>query len=112
MHDPSVIILTKQIYVQATRLTSKLPANQRQILGRRLENALLNLLEILIMAKNAPRGLKASYLIKAGATAEICEFLLQILLEEKSTSATTVQQILAKLADVQRQIGGWRKSVQ
>lgn len=53
------------MYGASLGVCEKLSGLQRQTLGRRLEDIILNLLEYEIMAKNAPSPNKAPYLIKA-----------------------------------------------
>jgi hypothetical protein len=110
MQELPVIIEVHKLYPKVVRLAAGLPSAQRQTLGRRLEDNVLSLLEYLVMAKNAPRALKASYLIKATATSEITMFHLRTFLSEKLGNATTIAQLQAELLEIQRQMGGWLKS--
>jgi hypothetical protein len=107
-----VIMRTHELYNSVSAITEKLPSLRRQTLGRRLEDTVLQLLEYLIMAKNAPKAHKAAYLIKASALAEITDFHLRTLLEQKLANDTTLHQLLAKNAEIARMSAGWRKSVQ
>lgn len=63
------------------------------------------------MAKNAPKSLKAAYLIKAGAQHEITIFKLRLILELKLANETKIFQTQAKLAEIGRMLGGWLKSL-
>lgn len=63
------------------------------------------------MAKNAPKHLKAAYLIKAGAQQEIAIFKLRLILELKLANETKIFQTQAKLAEIGRMLGGWLKSL-
>lgn len=112
MQDLPVILRTHEVYNSIVRLTDKLPATRRQTLGRRLEDSTLELLEFLIMAKNAPKPHKAVYLIKAGAIAEILQFHTRTLIEQKLANITTLHQLQAKITEISKMIAGWRKSVQ
>ncbi len=84
---------------------------QRYSLGNSLENTLLIMLENFIMAKNAPKPLKAAYLIKAGAQQETAILKLRLILELKLANETRIFQTQAKLAEVGRMLGGWLKSL-
>jgi len=88
-----------------------LEKRQRYSLGASLEVSVLALLECLIMAKNAPKPLKAAYLIKAGAQQEITVLKLRLLLELKLVNETKIFQTQAKMAEVGRMLGGWLKSL-
>lgn len=55
--------------------------------------------------------MKATYLIKADAKAELTVLKLRAILELKLANETNVLKLQAKLTEARRQIGGWRKSV-
>lgn len=93
-------------------ICEKLPALTRQTLGRRCEDATLTVLELFVMAKNAPKAHKTAYLLKAGAQLELLQFHLRILLEKKLANETTLHQLQAKVNEIARMSGGWLKSVQ
>ncbi|MEO8785337.1 MAG: four helix bundle protein [Candidatus Saccharimonadales bacterium] len=112
MQELPVINRTQELYENVSKITNKLPALQRQTIGRRLENSVLQLLELLIMAKYAPTAHKGPYLIKASAQAEIVQFQLRILLNGKLANETTLHQLQAKVVEIGRMLGGWRKSTQ
>lgn len=112
MPEISVIIRTQELYESVGKLTEKLPALKQQTIGKRLENNILQLLELLIMAKYAPSARKGPYLIKAAAQTEIIQFQLRILLTQKLANETTLHQLQAKVVEIGRMLGGWRKSVQ
>lgn len=112
MQELPVINRTQELYEAVCKITGKLPSLQRQTVGKRLENAILLLLELLIMAKHAPSAHKGAYLIKASAQAEIVQFQLRILLTQKLANETTLHQLQAKVTEIGRMLGGWRRSVQ
>lgn len=62
------------------------------------------------MAKNAPRSLKASYLIQASAQLEVVTLKIRLLLELELVNATKVFQVQAVLQEIGRMLGGWLKS--
>jgi hypothetical protein len=105
-------VKTGEFYRAVSRLSEKLPGLKRQTIGRRLEDAVLSLLEYEIMAKNAPRQNTAPYLLKACALAEVAVFHLRILASEKLANPTTIQQLQAELLEIGRELGGWRKYAQ
>ena len=110
MNDLPVILQVHKFYAKTAKATEKLPSPKKQTLGRRTEDAVLGLLEYLVMAKNAPKHLKAPYLIKATALAEVLMFHLRTFVEEKLANETLLHQMQAELLEIQRQIGGWLKS--
>ena len=64
------------------------------------------------MAKNAPKTLKAGYLIKASSQLEITTLKLRLILELALVNETKIFQAQSKLAETGRMLGGWLKSVQ
>jgi hypothetical protein len=112
MQELPVINRTQELYEATSKITEQLPSLKRQTIGKRLENDILQLLDLLIMAKYAPTGQKGPYLIRASARAEIIQFQLRILLTQKLANETTLHQLQAKVMEVGRMLGGWRRSTQ
>lgn len=69
-------------------------------------------MEILIMAKSAPRPLKPGYLIKGMGKLEVGMLKLRLFLELKLANETNIFQIQADLAEIGRMLGGWLKATQ
>lgn len=89
-----------------------LPKRWRYGLGISIEQTVLDCLSELIMAKNAPKQLKAAYLIKASSYLEVTTLKLRLVLEYSLINETKIFQAQASLAEVGRMLGGWLKSVQ
>ncbi|MDR0979844.1 MAG: four helix bundle protein [Candidatus Nomurabacteria bacterium] len=105
----SVIVKTEELYRAVSRVSEKLSGLKRQTIGRRLEDTSLELLEYEIMAKNAAKQNTTPYLLKACALTELVMFHLRILGDEKLVNQTTIQQLQAKLLQIGRELGGWRR---
>jgi len=93
-------------------LNTNLPKNHRYALGTSLANSILEILENLILAKNAPKSLKAAYLLKASSQLEIAMLKLRLYLELKLANETKIFQMQSILAEVGRMLGGWLKATQ
>ena len=106
--------ISKPFYIILGRglFNTKIEKRYRYSLGLGLENSILDFMEILVMAKSAPRTLKASYLLKGMGKLEISILKLRILLELKLVNETKLFQLQNKLAEIGRMLGGWLKSVQ
>jgi len=63
------------------------------------------------MAKNAPKPIKVSYLIKAQSYLEIAVLKLRLFLELEIANETKIFQTQSKLAETGRMLGGWIKSL-
>ena len=112
MQELPVINRSQELYESVCKITEKLDALKQQTIGRRLEDGILQLLELLILAKYAPSAQKGAYIIKAAAQTELVQFQLRILLTQKLANETTLHQLQAKVTEIGRMLGGWRKSVQ
>ena len=93
-------------------MNNKLEKRRRYSIGLSLENSILEGLEILVMAKSAPKPLKAGYLLKAVAKLEVCTLKLRLLLELKLVNETKIFQLQANIAEIGRMLGGWLKAAQ
>ena len=105
-----VINKTYEAYKTLVDINSKLNKRWAFSLGLSTENSLLSLLEQLIMAKNAPRPLKAAYLIKASAYWETATLKVRLLLELGLVNETRIFQLQGNLTEIGRMLGGWLKS--
>jgi len=112
MNTLPIINRTYDLYKQIVDITEHLTKRWRFTLGQSIEDTVLHLLSELIMAKNAPKPLKAGYLIRACSHQETCMLKLRLCLELKLVNETKIFQTQATVEEVGRQIGGWLKSVQ
>ena len=92
-------------------MSDHLDKRRRYSLGVSLEQSIVNLLQELVMAKNAPKPLKSAYLLKAGSHLEIATLKLRLFLELMIGNETKIFQAQAKLAEIGRMLGGWLKSL-
>jgi hypothetical protein len=76
-----------------------------------LENSIMSLLQDLIMAKNAPKPTKSSYLIRSQSHLEVSTLKLRLFLDLKIANETKIFQSQSKLAEIGRMLGGWLKSL-
>ncbi len=112
METLPIINQTYEVYKIIADLNSHTEKRWRFSLGLGLENTILDLLSELIMAKNAPKPAKASYLIKACALLEITTLKLRLFLELGIANETKIFQTQAKMREIGRMLGGWLKSLQ
>ena len=82
----------------------------RYTLGFSLENSILDCLEYLIIAQNAPKPLKSGYLIKASSQLEVSAIKLRLFLELRLANETKIFQTQAKLVEIGKMLGGWLKA--
>ena len=112
MDSLPIINKTYEAYKAIIDITNQIQKRWKNGLGISLENTVLECLDYLIMAKNAPKTLKAAYLLKASSQLEIATLKLRLLLELALVNETKVFQAQAKLAEIGRMLGGWLKASQ
>lgn len=110
MDSLPIINKTYEVYKNLVDINHKLNKRWLYSLGVSTENSLLDVLEKLIMAKNAPKTLKAGYLIKSSASLEVATMKIRLLLEFRLVNETSIFQIQNKLTEIGRQLGGWMRS--
>ena len=110
MDSLAIINKTYQLYKIAADIGSHAERQYRFTVCERAERNVLALLEELIVAKNAPKPLKAGALLRASARQEICVLQFRLMLELDAANETKISQAQARLAEVGRMLGGWLKS--
>ena len=111
MEELPVITITYEVYKKLVELNVSLDKKYRYTLGEPTVKSCANALEQLILAKHAPKPLKASYLIQANAMAELTALKLRAMLELNLANETNLLKLQARLSESRRMLGGWRKSV-
>ena len=81
-------------------------------LGVKLEQMVYDLITGLIMAKNAPKAMKAPYLLKADSQLEVIQLTLRLYVDLDVANKTQIFQINAVTQDIGNMLGGWLRSVQ
>jgi len=112
MQSLSIITKSYDVYKSIVEINQHLPRLYRFGLGLSAENSMLELLELLIMAKHAPKPAKSAYLIKANAALEITRMKLRLFLDLKLVNETKIFQVQSVLQEIGRMLGGWLKSTQ
>jgi hypothetical protein len=112
MESLPIIHATYEVYKHSVQISDTLSKRWRYSLGINIEKSILEVLELLVTAKNAPKPMKASFLLKASSTLEVTTLKIRLLLELQLVNETRVFQLQAKLQEIGRVLGGWLKSVQ
>jgi len=111
MQELPIINKIYETYKSTIDINNHLEKRQRYSLGASLENSIMSLLQEIIMAKNSPKSLKATYLIKASSHLEISTLKLRLFLELNLINETKIFQTQNKLSEIGRMLGGWLKSL-
>lgn len=112
MDSLPIINKSYEAYKAIVSINNSLEKRWRFSLGASLENSILNFLEQCIMAKNAPKSFKASYLIKASSQLEVATLKLRLFLELGLANETKIFQMQGILSEIGRMLGGWLKAAQ
>ena len=111
MDELPIINCIYETFKGVVEINNHLEKRWRYSVGLSLENSILSLLQEIIMAKNAPKPLKAAYLIKASSYLETSVLKLRLFLELELANETKIFQTQSKLSEIGRMLGGWLKSV-
>ncbi|MEK6901111.1 MAG: four helix bundle protein [Nanoarchaeota archaeon] len=108
----SIINAAYESYKILVAINEKVSKRWRYSFGFSAEEHITSFLRNLIMAKNAPKALKAKYLIEAESYLELLRLQLRMYLELELANETKIFQLQAKLEETGRMLGGWLKSLQ
>lgn len=112
MSSLPIVNKSYELYKQFTQINASLNKRWRFSLGMSIENSILELLEKIIMAKNAPKTMKVPYLMKASGNLEILIMKLRLLIELDLVNETRVFKLQAQSKEIGRMLGGWLKAQQ
>lgn len=112
MESLPIINKTYEAYKAIVDINNHMEKRWRNSLGGSLENSILECMSQLIMAKNAPKTLKASYLLRGSGMLEVAVLKLRLALELKIANETKIFQIQGMLTEIGRMLGGWLKAAQ
>lgn len=106
-----IINRTYDLYKHVADIVHHMEKSWRYSLGQSLERSVLDCLSELIMAKNAPRPLKAGYLIRASSHQEVIVLKLRLCLELAIANETHIFRSQELTAEIGRMLGGWLRSL-
>jgi hypothetical protein len=108
-----IIQKTYEVYKGVVEINNHLEKRWRYSLGHSIEESILTLLDSLIMAKHAPKSLKASYLLKSMGQLEIVRLKLRLILELKAVkNETNIFKIQQHNEEIGKMLGGWIRSLE
>jgi hypothetical protein len=89
-----------------------MPRTSRYTLGARIETHFLDLLEIIYQAYYAPVDKKSEKIILGISKNDLLKYLLQIAWENKMIRDTAYAEIVEKIEEIGKILGGWKNSVE
>ena len=111
MSEISIMLKVYDLFKSIIQITSKLDKNWRYSIGISTDNCVLELMELLTMAKYAPKAMKGTYLLKAQAKLDILKLRLRLMLDLKIADETNLFKNQEILVEIGRMLGGWYKSL-
>ena len=97
------------IYEKAHRIIATIPKYERYTLGEKIESAILETLELIVIANSASKFEKERYLSKANAKIETLKLLCRIGLNCKIIEHCVYLEFESDLQEAGRMTQGWIK---
>ena len=89
-----------------------MPRTARYTTGARIENHLLDLLELIYKAYYSPIENKSGKIVECISKNDIVKYLLQIAFENKFIKEKEYLELSEKLQEVGKILGGWKKGIE
>ena len=86
--------------------------HQRFIIGSRIENMALDILDLLLEAYYGPKATKKAKLQQVNLSIEKLRHLLRLVFELHYLNAKKFDWLIAELLEIGRMVGGWLKSLE
>ena len=106
---PNSITMTYDLLVWVIPVLGQFPRDQKFLLGDRIENKLLDVLEGLIEAQSSRR--KTGLLRQVNISIEILRFLFRLAHELRYLSTRRYAFVSERLDEIGRLVGGWLRKV-
>ncbi|MDO8581990.1 MAG: four helix bundle protein [bacterium] len=87
----------------------RIPRLLRYSLGEKITGLMIELTELLLITGYSERSQKPLLIQKASMKLDLLKYFLQTAFELKAIDAKTLAAITVPIADVGRQLGGWKK---
>ncbi|HPC37611.1 MAG TPA: diversity-generating retroelement protein Avd [Candidatus Paceibacterota bacterium] len=109
VNEPPIFHKTYELILWFWPIANKFPKSQRFVLGQRIENTLLDFLELIIEAKNSK--IKISALAKASIKLDKLRIIIRLAKDLKFISIKQYQFAAITVDEIGKMLGGWLKSL-
>jgi hypothetical protein len=109
--EPLALQKTYQLYLNLCINLRNFPKRSRYTLGEKIENCLLELIELISLANIQIQQLREPILHKASAKTELLKLLLRLAYDLKFFTDRQYIELENKTLEIGRMIGGWIKFV-
>lgn len=107
----SIIQKSFDIYKDLYCFTQQLPKEHKFILGKEIMSSFEIMHQNILFAKHNPKHYKSPYLLKALVHSDIIKLQLRLCLELNLGTATNIFKLNNQTTEIQRMLGGWKKSL-
>ncbi len=109
--DIPIFHKTYEVYKLFDQFLIIFPKGKRYTLGQKIDQHLLEIIELIITAGYLPREQKLPILQKVSIKLDIVKILLRLANETKCIENNKYQQIISHILEIGKMLGGWIKSV-
>ncbi len=102
----------KEAYSFWIILHRNFPRVERLGIGHKIEQAFLSAIEITFCLSYLPMEQKVPFLGKAISRLDVLKFFTQFAWENKLIPTNKFSELLLKLEEIGRQLGGWKKGIE
>lgn len=112
MFNLDIPILTKlfNFYKEVTQSISFFPKTKRYILGQKIDQVTLDMIELVMTAGYQIREKKLPILEKASIKLDLLKMLVRLSWETKCLDNTSYQKLSSQLVEIGKMLGGWMKT--
>ena len=107
-----MLLKEKEAYQYWLPLQRDLPKVERLGIGQKIEQSFLDVLELTFTSSYLPLEPKIVILSRAISRLDILKFFLQLAWESKIIPTAKHAELTLKLAEIGRQLGGWKRGLQ
>src|SRR3989344_809201 len=98
-----------ELYKYAHKSISVFPKHERYSLGEKIEDNILEAIELSVFGNAQPKNFKEAYLLKANAKVEVLKILFRLSLENGFINETQYIKTEEYLQEAGKMLGGWIK---
>lgn len=98
-----------ELYILTHKLILKFPKHERYALGEKLENNIIEIMDLVIFGNSQPKNFKEEYVEKANVKLEILKIFYRMGFEIKAIEESDYLKTEKYLQETGRMFGGWIK---
>lgn len=112
MSEQPIVIVKMHAFIKSViPAIEHFPRHQKHVLGKRLEEKALDLLDLFLEAYYGPKQSKKAKLYAANLSIEKLRHLIRLSFELKYINAKKLDHLMNQLLEIGKMTGGWLKSL-